>query len=427
MKILIWGEVKSGGPYDVHQQLDYAKIYGDLEKNYHCNQMNVGNKVWIQGIISELSTEENELFFYNPLETWEEINNKYDKIIYSAANMLHPCYTNLIKKVAAIFKNSKIPVYVIAIGTQALHYDELESLVLETKEPVAEFMDCIYETGGEIACRGYFTKEYLDRIASNTAVATGCPSLFQNGRNLHIEKREEKLKKIIINGNMSLNEDILYKYPGSVYIDQGEYLGYKYDLNKYDNIKYVANLISKMGKENAKFFLNGNIKVFYDMADWHWYIKNQRIDFSFGSRIHGNIMSILSGVPAVVCVIDSRVREMAEIFNIPVVDIKEKYDIQAIYNSSEYDDFNRKFAKLFDQYEEFLKKCGLVKKVNQKNIFWDKELPLNNDILEEKRKKLLNVMNNANFKEKLYFSIARKYPRFARIEEIEAIGMVEKY
>ena len=77
MKILIWGEVKSGGPYDVHQQLDYAKIYGDLEKNYHCNQMNVGNKVWIQGIISELSTEENELFFYNPLETWEEINNKY--------------------------------------------------------------------------------------------------------------------------------------------------------------------------------------------------------------------------------------------------------------------------------------------------------------------------------------------------------------
>lgn len=36
-------------------------------------------------------------------------------------------------------------------------------------------------------------------------------------------------------------------------------------------------------------------------------------------------------------------------------------------------------------------------------------------------------MNNANFKEKLYFSIARKYPRFARIEEIEAIGMVEKY
>lgn len=81
---------------------------------------------------------------------------------------------------------------------------------------------------------------------------------------------------------MSLNEDILYKYPGSVYIDQGEYLGYKYDLNKYDNIKYVANLISKMGKENAKFFLNGNIKVFYDMADWHWYIKNQRFDFSFG-------------------------------------------------------------------------------------------------------------------------------------------------
>lgn len=428
MKILIWGENKSGGPYDVQQQLDYSKVYSDLEKNYHCNQMNVGNKVWIQGIISELSTEENELYFYNPEETWEKINSRYDKIVYSAANMLHPYYNELIETVTSIFKNSKIPVYVIAIGTQASSYNELDDLVIKTREPVAKFMDCIYETGGEIACRGYFTKEYLDKIASNTAVATGCPSLFQNGRNLRIEKKDNKnLKKIILNGNIHLDDAMLYKYPGSVYIDQGEYLGYRYDLNKYNDFKYVANLISKMGKKNAQLFLNNDIKVFYDMAEWHWFIKNGGYDFSLGSRIHGNIMSILAGIPAAVYAIDSRVREMAEIFNIPIVGLKENCDIQEIYNSLDYNKFNDKFRELFDQYEEFLKKCGLVEKMNQNNIFWKKNLPMNNDLIEEKRKKLLNIIDHANFRERLYFIIAEKYPRFIKAEEVETVGMVEKY
>ena len=111
MKILIWGEVKNGGPYDIKRRLDYSRIYEELNENYHANCMNVGNKVWIQGLISELSTNENDLFFYNPNETWEEINSKYDKIVYSAANMFSRDYVDLIDSVASLFRKSKIPVY----------------------------------------------------------------------------------------------------------------------------------------------------------------------------------------------------------------------------------------------------------------------------------------------------------------------------
>ncbi len=212
MKILIWAEVKNGGPYDIFRQLDYQNVYQELVNNYHATATNVGNKVWIQGIISALSTPENELFFLNPNETWEDINSKYDKIVYSAANMLSPLYLDVVDSVAELFKNSKIPVYVIAIGAQAEKYEDLKQLIKETDRSVSKFIDTIYSTGGEIACRGYFTKEYLDSILNNSAVVTGCPSLFQSGRSLNISKSNDKLRPVF-NGNAPFIELLQISFP----------------------------------------------------------------------------------------------------------------------------------------------------------------------------------------------------------------------
>ena len=163
------------------------------------------------------------------------------------------------------------------------------------------------------------------------------------------------------------------------------------------------------------------------MPEWQWYIKREKFDLSLGSRIHGNIMSILAGVPAVVWAIDSRVKEMAEIYNIPIVDMKEKYDIETIYNNTDYERFNAKFAGLFDQYEDFLKKCGLVEKINQKNIFWNRKLPINNEVIEERRENLLHILDDATWIRKIYFEFAERCPNLIKPLGIEAVELVEKY
>ena len=34
MRILIWGEMKNGGPYDIFRQLDYKSVFTELQKEY---------------------------------------------------------------------------------------------------------------------------------------------------------------------------------------------------------------------------------------------------------------------------------------------------------------------------------------------------------------------------------------------------------
>lgn len=407
MKILIWGEPKLGGPYDIFRKLDEKKVYREIISN--CGGVyNVGNKVWIQGLVSGLSTDENELFFYNPEESWDYINSFYDKIVYSAANMLCEMYVDLIETVSDIFINSKIPVYVIAIGTQANSYSDLPDVVNNTKEAVSRFMETIYETGGEIACRGYFTKEYLDLIAKNSAVVTGCPSLFQNGRGLRLEKK--RLDKTIYNGNAITALDIYDKQ--SIYIDQDIYLSFKYDLADYDPDRYLAYMIYSVGKKNVKRFLNGEIEVFLDMAEWHKFLIDNEFSFSIGSRIHGNIMSILSGIPAVIYGIDTRTREMAEFYHIPMVDNIDQYKhIQELYEKINFDTFNDKYSELFDAYESFLINCGLVEKINQTNAFWGKETPINKQSVIEKREKLKSRFNSHSLRRQVYYRMVDKHSK----------------
>ena len=409
------------------RQLNYKETLNELKNNYHANGLNVGNKVWIQGIISTLSTKDNELFFYNPNETWEEINSKYDKIVYSAANMFSKEYLSLIKTVTQLFRKSKVPVYVIAVGVQANSYDEIDRLICDIGNEVVDFMDCIYSTGGEIACRGYFTKEFLDKIAINTSVATGCPSLYQNGRGLKITKNG-CVKKVIFNGNAPFDYHQLKAFPESTYIDQDIFLGYKYDLTKYNEAKYLVNMFERVGRKRTRLFFEDRIQVFYDMPEWKKYIEHERFDFSLGSRIHGNIMSLLSGVPAVVFAIDSRTREMAELFNIPFIDSIDKYqNIEELFDNADYRIFNEKFSKLFDCFEGFLQKCDLVKQVNQDNIFWDRSMPLNNEIVEENRNRLKNYLLNANIAQKIYFSFASRFSQIVKTNENTQKAIEEKY
>lgn len=425
MKILIWGEIKNSGPYDIFRQLDYQSVYQELLDNYHANCFNVGNKVWIQGLVSELSTPENELYFLNPKETWDEINSKYDKIVYSAANMLASQYIDLIEDVSKLFRNSKIPVYIIAIGAQADAYDDIDSLVKDTKHSVAKLIDSVYATGGEIACRGFFTKEYLNRVASNTAVVTGCPSLFQNGRKLKIALRDEKIKTVL-NGNAPIKD--LLEDNNSIYVDQDTFLGFMYDLTNYDMRKYLSYMIYHFGKDISRYFFNGKIKIFWDIPEWRKFIRDNHFNFSAGSRIHGSIMSILSGIPAVIYPSDSRVREMAEFYHIPLMQsFDDYYMLDQVRQKVDYAEFNKEYPKLFDEYEKFLQDCGLVKSVNQDNIFWNRELPINRDCVYGKIEKMRTRIESFNAIDQMYLKLAPVQEKLGGFDEYKLRALFEKY
>ena len=184
-KILIWRKVEKGDGVDIFFSTDYRKLDSTIQKMYAGKCPNWGNKLWFQGIYSELDTGNNEIYFRTS-ETIEEINSNYDLIIYPMANFFGVEYVSDMPKLAKIFSEIKIPVYIIACGVQAKSYDELDKLVKKIGYPSSVFIDSIYQTGGEFALRGNFTKAFFEQLGFSTAVATGCPSMYQMGADFKV-------------------------------------------------------------------------------------------------------------------------------------------------------------------------------------------------------------------------------------------------
>lgn len=374
-KILIHMSIVESGEYDIFHMTDPEKWDEVVNNKYGRNCFNVGNKLWFQAIISEISTEDNQIFYYNSDMTFEEINSDYDMVIAPMANVFSEGYTDLLDKLATHFEKVKIPVYVIACGVQADNYDYLDELCTSIGEKSKRFIRAIYNTGGEFALRGFFTKEFFKKLGFNSAVVTGCPSLFQFGadfaKNINTSKVSIDEFKPAFNGVIS--DYLLYmkEYSSSEFFDQNHYYNI---LNSRDYLseKSVKQLLKDYSYEELLYISNNRVKLFPDMVCWMNYLKNNDFAFSFGERIHGNIMPILAGIPALVIAHDSRTREMAEYFNIPTItkaEINNNTSLYDLYLNTDYSKFVNSFSDKYNRFEQFLISCGVVSKANTENVF----------------------------------------------------------
>lgn len=374
-RILIWKKLTDNCEHD--------NIYCKKSHLEQCNiaikngGYNFGNKLWFQGLMSEIDNGENEYYFLNDNLTNDEINNQFDLIIFSMANIFNRTYLEGIKAFPERLKGIKIPIYVIACGAQAEGYEGLDSLIADIGKDSKRFISTIYQTGGEFALRGYFTKEFFSRLGFDSAVVTGCPSMYQLGRNFSLDDQKNNCIVPLFNGNLNYLEKIITKYPKSIYFDQDMFLFNLFKENHIPKQDFKSLLVysENMGNKAIQLMSEKRIKLIPNMNDWRNYIIQNKFNYSFGSRIHGNIMSILSGVPATIIAHDSRTREMAEFFDIPhfvprkneVISHKE---FLKHYEQLDYSKFNKYYQKRFDLFEDFLRNHSIVSKINENNKFF---------------------------------------------------------
>lgn len=398
MKILIYQKDALGSTTDVSRKLNYEILHDEVKQN--CNHVwtNSGNKIWMQGIISELSTNDNEIRFLKSEYTWDFINEYFDAIVYSTANLIQRRYKEAIREKAEDFRKSKIPVYVISCGAQGNLGDSPREVAAGIEGEIASFLDSIYSTGGELGLRGAFTKDVLDSVMQNTAKVTGCPSLFQNGKNLTVSNQKVDFEsfRAAINGDMFLYKGLITEK--SIFMDQNTFAGELLDVDMFDwpDEVYIKHCTKKFGTAKTELLLQGKIRLFMDVPEWMGFLEKQNISFSFGSRIHGNILPILGGIPALIHPIDSRTMEMAAFFNIPQThDIpKNMKSLYEMYLHTDYSGFNKKFGFLYDNYNQFIVDCGLVKnKINTDNVFWNREAPYQSRKILERKAEILDYFN----------------------------------
>lgn len=367
--------------YDIFNHTDYYSLKDRLQKEGYTGYPNYGNKVWYQGIISELYRDDLEYSFYDYSGNVDCVNESYDAVLMPCANIFSEEFVGKLVENTEFIRKLKIPVYVISCGIQLGQDESIDYLVSKIGKESADFIDAVYSTGGDICLRGYISKEFFDKLGFKDAFVGGCPSIYQTGRNLGIIKKTISPDnfKVAVNGHNTelktkLYRDVFKHYPQSEFFDQDEYGEYLYSPGFMTDrhIKKIIWHVRKNGYLGCNLLFDKKVNMFADVSDWIGYLTENNFSMSFGSRIHGNIVPILAGIPGVVNSCDSRTLEIAQFYNIPCYssnDLEKFKNLYELYETIDYSSFNLSYKEKYDKFEAFLRKCKLVENINEDNIF----------------------------------------------------------
>jgi len=299
------------------------------------------------------------------------INATYSCLVLPFANAFRRGFVDELNNTTALINKLKIPCVVVGVGAQAELGKELD--VKELNEAVTDFMKAVLKKSAIVGLRGEFTADYLKKLGfqeERDFTVIGCPSFYMFGKKLP----EMEVKDLTPDSKVSMNSkiclpqkfhDFMYRssqaLPEHYYVPQViEEISRIFAGRPYpkDFVKRIPNHFP----ENflSPIYTSGRGLCFTNMPSWLEFLKGK--DFSFGSRIHGNIASILAGTPCLVIVSDRRIKELVDYHNIPHImmgDLTEKTNIFDLYDKADFAALKRGHEERFNHYLDFLHTNGL--------------------------------------------------------------------
>ena len=330
---------------------------------------NAGNLVFLHAAYRLLATPRTEItpdrLDARP-EDAERINAEHDVYVIPFANAFRRQFKDKLERWTALIERLRIPVVILGVGAQSDLDYRLEPLA-EMDDSVRAFVRAVLDHGPSIGVRGEFTARYVEHLGFRDVEVIGCPSVFLNGPSVHVEKRTSQLggdARIAFNTAPSQAEagpllDALHaRFPNLSYVAQ--------DQASLELL--ILGRIRKAPRPPAGFPADARhpmvrdhrLKVFAEPWPWMDFLRGQ--DFTFGSRAHGNLISVAAGTPCYVLAHDSRTLELARYFDIPhrsLRDVTPTLDPATLYEEADYGPLNRGHAARWATFEGYLRRHGL--------------------------------------------------------------------
>lgn len=342
---------------------------------------NMGNMLFYGSVYNAIASNPN-----NTIETSREVSaiNNADFYLMPQANLFYRYFAKNIENHIKRLKTITTPTILVGVGYQSsVGADGVEQENPELNKLVKEFVSVILSKSASVGVRGQITKRYLLGLgfAESEVDIIGCPSVRYFGKDFDQTVRSYPSfspdMKIAVNYTPTRYDkiwggvisEIFYKYNNAYAILQD-----KYEINnlkwKFPNVSLpeipkkvqeVKNIIP-VTPDHTVFKANrGRVFTHADQ----WFNSMKTFDFSIGTRIHGNIASILAGTPALVIAIDTRTLELAQYFKIPYVklsDLNKYKNLEALYNKSVEDmpKFYQNYSNVLKDYYRFFEKNGIT-------------------------------------------------------------------
>jgi hypothetical protein len=274
-------------------------------------------------------------------------------------------------RLRAFIEKITIPIVVFSLGAISPGHRQDELLHEKIPEDMRACLLALSARTVSLGVRGSYTESVLKKIGIGNSRIVGCPTYFEMGRDrrLTVGEWNEALGVVGLGwfDNAARGEKIHYIFQDS-YQDapffKGEIQGFEIgpeDLASlgvpvYD--RYIANV--------WKAFVDGRTAVFADIDDWKDYIAG-RFALAIGTRFHGGVLAINSGVPAIVTNGDPRAQELCEFLGVPYrPDLwghSTDLDLRRVYEQTDFAPINARYAGLYDNYMDWLGENGVTPQI----------------------------------------------------------------
>lgn len=270
-----------------------------------------------------------------------------------------------------ILEKLTIPVSVVGVGAQASLRGSVRGAD-QVNPAVQRFVRAALTRSPSMGVRGEFTERYLRDLGfrGDEIDVIGCPSMFMYGPDLAVNQRAAALRP---DSRIALNISPYVKAMGPISLDHAA---------RYPNLDYIAqdhltlNLLLRgsypteaAGATTATdvpvtldhpLIRQDRVRFCLDPRTWTEHLAGY--DFSFGTRIHGNIVAVLAGTPALVLAHDSRTLELADYHQIPSRTLADpgEIDAAAMYAEADWTPLNRGHASRWQTFAGFLARHGLT-------------------------------------------------------------------
>jgi polysaccharide pyruvyl transferase WcaK-like protein len=281
--------------------------------------------MFTQAIFRQLVGEVNQIGFSPDPDV---VNADYDFVVIPAANWLGidaswDWLCDIVEKIT-------IPIVTVGIGIQEAKDISLEAVAVS--KSAIRLIKILSDKSHSISVRGDFTKEWLGKIGIRNTVTTGCPSLYMD---IAYDTKEYKRKTGVIqstayeltgafvNGydtNRQLFEAAARTDSYMIYQSEPfemRQLIYGNGFDKFDK-SYLDLLLKLYGFPDIgplRHYIENRGRVFFNIEEWSNFLR--RRTGLIGTRLHGTIIALNSGTPAVLLSHDARTMEMISFAKIP--------------------------------------------------------------------------------------------------------------
>lgn len=301
---------------------------------------------------------------------WIEANCSH--IVYIAANAVRigtegGAHEDRLSQMADNMLRTSLPTVVFGLGAQApLKFNGTPTVADGTQK----LLRVLSERSRSIAVRGAFTAEMLNAFGVRNVTITGCQSALYwlkptfsqatltapNAATARVAfnytsmLREPPLINRAIEarwygiGQQHQTELDLIADPSA---DPGNSIQGAFDRNELDPHSFIA-------------WLKQSFSQFHDLQEWLDFLS-ENIDFSFGSRFHGNMAALLAGVRASWITHDMRTKELVEHMQLPHMELNaaKMAPLHELIAAADYTPFEARYPHLYQTVAEYLSEAGI--------------------------------------------------------------------